>query len=544
MDTEDFKNTINIGIVTDDYTVPFWVSEVIKFLLVKNSVDFYYLANDPPVDSCRSYFYSIYKRIERKIAKKYLDKYPLKNISSTISKLKKLDCQIRIIDGTFKINLEEINDKNIDVILYLGCAGLHTFEFEKTDNTKCRILYLSPGDGRKYGNYCPGYWEAYDKSLNTHITLNAVNLQSGDISEIYKTNTRTVTNSAALNENNIWLAGIRLFDDAIEQIINNRSAHDINHSDVKKHITHLPNERRNPGLANIITFTISVTINKIIKKIINSYKRKPNWIIGILDQNNFDLQRGTVDHVSWSIPSKSSFLADPFLFGYNGEFYIFMEILESKRPKGEIAVSKLLENNKISDPKIVVKEEWHLSFPFIFKYKKKIYMLPEQGDSGELWLYECQVFPDKWERKFRIMDNLSCKDAVLYYHKGMWWCFLSKSYGSMSQDNLYIYYSDDILKIWKPHSMNPIKSDLRGSRMAGNIIKKEGIIYRPAQNCSIKYGGSTIIYEINELTPDTYLETEISEIFPDIERPKGNIRMHTLNKAGKFIAIDGTGYYE
>ena len=41
---------------------------------------------------------------------------------------------------------------------------------------------------------------------------------------------------------------------------------------------------------------------------------------------------------------------------------------------------------------------------------------------------------------------------------------------------------------WTPHPENPIVTDIRTARPGGKIFIQDGKIYRPSQDCSIRYG--------------------------------------------------------
>ena len=62
---------------------------------------------------------------------------------------------------------------------------------------------------------------------------------------------------------------------------------------------------------------------------------------------------------------KGYWYADPILFNYNKEKYLFTEAFNMKKQIGYLAVSKY-ENNKFSVPKIIMKRKFHLSYPCVF----------------------------------------------------------------------------------------------------------------------------------------------------------------------------------
>ena len=97
--------------------------------------------------------------------------------------------------------------------------------------------------------------------------------------------------------------------------------------------------------------------------------------------------------------------ADPFLFVEKDQLYIFYE-RKTDFSKGSIYVQRYDGQNWF-DFGCVIHEKFHLSYPQIFRYKNKIYMIPETEEDGKLWLYESSNFPNNWfQRKILISEKL------------------------------------------------------------------------------------------------------------------------------------------
>ena len=84
--------------------------------------------------------------------------------------------------------------------------------------------------------------------------------------------------------------------------------------------------------------------------------------------------------------------------------------------------------------------------------------------------------------------------------------------------------------------MNPIVTDVRLARPAGKVFVRDGIVYRPSQDCSGRYGNSFDINQVTDLTIEMYKEKTILKVRPDWDRNlKGT---HTFNSDGGFTIID------
>ena len=98
-----------------------------------------------------------------------------------------------------------------------------------------------------------------------------------------------------------------------------------------------------------------------------------NNIKNIIFSKNLDLKK--LKNVNLFKPPKHEFWADPFLFEYKKKKYIFFEKYLKKDNRGIISVGELKNNHLINIKDILVKN-YHLSYPFIFKHNKKIYLVP------------------------------------------------------------------------------------------------------------------------------------------------------------------------
>ena len=76
--------------------------------------------------------------------------------------------------------------------------------------------------------------------------------------------------------------------------------------------------------------------------------------------------------------------------------------------------------------------------------------------------------------------------------------------------------------------------------MAGNFFtRQDGRLVRPAQDCSVCYGGSLVFHEVEELTPKDYRERQIIATTDVASFPAPwNQRCHTFNLADKRVVFD------
>ena len=130
-------------------------------------------------------------------------------------------------------------------------------------------------------------------------------------------------------------------------------------------------------------------------------------------------------------------------------------------------------------------------------------MIPESAENRTIELYRFRVFPDDLEFVHILMENVEAYDATLEEYNGLWWMFanVKPHAGASSWDELCLFYSDSpISSTWHPHPLNPVVSDVRCARPAGNLFVQDIYLYRPSQNSSHRYGYGLNINRILDLT--------------------------------------------
>ncbi|MEM9917716.1 MAG: hypothetical protein AAF990_06450, partial [Bacteroidota bacterium] len=239
-------------------------------------------------------------------------------------------------------------------------------------------------------------------------------------------------------------------------------------------------------------------------------------------------------------PPKDRFWADPFLLERAGRYYLFFEELPFETDKGHLSVMELFEDGSHGPVSVILDKPYHLSYPFLFEYDNRLYMIPESYQADNVQLYECTDFPTTWTHRMNLMEDVCAMDTTLFYHNNKWWLFtaLTETEGSSHHDELFLFYADTPLtKEWTPHPQNPIVSDVRRARPAGNLYWQDGVLIRPSQDCARKYGFGFNLNIVEELTETTYREKRWKHVRPDWD--KSVHRTHSITHLPGLTIIDG-----
>ena len=262
-------------------------------------------------------------------------------------------------------------------------------------------------------------------------------------------------------------------------------------------------------------------LKKIIKKLINK-KNPDNWTLATF---NCDLKKiikskvidkNIFKKIDLLKHKKNEFAADPFLFKYKNEVYVFYEKFNKELNKGVISVAKLKDNKLYNNKDILVKK-YHLSYPNIFEHNHNIYLIPETYQFNKLSIYKFIDFPHKLRLVKTFLKNEIVADPTFFNYKGSVWFFINKTNKNLLNLNkdLFLYkINKDFTKI-TPHKQNPIKSNMYGGRSAGSVIKYKTRYIRPAQiNKKGIYGFGLVFFEIKKLDLNLYIEKKITAILP------------------------------
>jgi hypothetical protein len=226
------------------------------------------------------------------------------------------------------------------------------------------------------------------------------------------------------------------------------------------------------------------------------------------------------------------FIADPFIIANRDKYYLFFEVLNAKSDLGEIglASSDNLYNWKYE--RIVLKEDYHLSYPMVFHWDGDIYMLPETSNDKSIRLYIADNFPFKWKFVGNMLKGESYRDSTIFRYNGIWWLFTtSDDYAKRHFTRLRLFYSKDLISnTWTEHPKSPVKIG-RYARPGGRILFINDKIFRFSQDLLPCYGSRIIVSEITTLTKSTYNE-ETMEDNPFLVPGKNNwnkTRIHNID---------------
>ena len=426
-----------------------------------------------------------------------------------------------------KFDIELIRNANLDLLIRAG-SGILKGEILNVCPNGVISFHHADNDINRGGP--PGFWEVYEKNPRTGFIIQRLKeeLDGGDV--LYKGFIATRW-FYSLNVANLYEIANPFLHHVIEDITSDKPKLSIkNKSPYSFPLYTAPNIFQ--SLFYLLKNSL-ILIDKIFNKITRKFYR---WGIAYQFVNNW------WDVTLWrskKIPNpKHRFLADPFVIKKNGVHYCFVEDYNYKTRKGSISAYKI-NLAGYEDLGIVLEEDFHLSYPFIFEYENQLYMCPDTHEKKEIRIYKCDEFPHRWSFHKTIMKNISAVDTSIFKYDNKWWLFTNIDQSIVGDHGcqLYIFHSSNpFTEDWTPHATNPVIFDPLIARNGGLIIDNNNI-YRVFQQQGFdRYGKGLGIAKICTLTSTEYDEKIISKVearfFPSI------IAAHTYNFNNGLLVID------
>lgn len=240
------------------------------------------------------------------------------------------------------------------------------------------------------------------------------------------------------------------------------------------------------------------------------------------------------------VAPRGDYWADPFVVEHDQRQLVFVEEFIGRRRLGIIVCLERLPDGSAQRLGVVLDEDSHMSYPQVFQWEDAWYMTVENCAARRVSLYRATEFPLRWERVTDLITDRVCVDATLHHQQGVWYLFGNVSEcGANASDELFLFVSERLEGPYRPHPCNPIVSDVRRSRPAGQLFLKDGKLIRPAQCCVPVYGAATVFNQVSVLSPTHYSERPISRLDPDWAPSLDGC--HTYNKSLTLEVLDAHG---
>jgi hypothetical protein len=523
------EKPIRVIILSDGIVVKKWVADIVQFVIDSPKFELVgTIINESNNKSDSSFLYRSLRYVDRKLFS--TSNNPFQNIqlnfdSKLIYRTKPIQKQYS--DWLNEDCMNHIKFLEPDLILRFGFRILRG---SFLNIPRFGVWSLHHGDNKVNRGGPPAFWEVVLKEPISGVTLQKINedLDGGVV--IGKAFTKTDFLSFYRNQVHVYEIGVQLFKDKLAQL-------NYDNLNIEKPVFNFYDYPlyRNPSNSDSFKIFINYFLRILNKKYSDTIYEQ-QWIIKHSKKNNNET---SIYRYTDLIPPKGFNWADPFPIYDQNTLYLFAEQIGKDR-KGKIVCFEYdTTANSFSDPKLILEEKHHLSYPFVFKYNEKWLMIPESGDSEQLTIYKSIEFPYRWEIEKNIFNDKKLFDVTPFQYNSKWYSFASERILNYISPNDYLTLyelPEGPLGEWRLHNSSPIKIDVRGGRCAGKVLERDGKYYRVAQLGAPKYGFAIQYYEILNLDSTSYDEKLVETIYPNWDTT--SLAIHTFNTVNGWHFVD------
>jgi hypothetical protein len=517
-------------LVADSTTIPNWLFKCIENVEQSRAATFVLVLRAAPekepgslrfVRQLGKFFFWLYMRMDRYLFRRFPDALAPIHLQSALPSR-------RVLDGPDL--LRTLQEERIDVVLDPfsllrgGCLA------EPSRYGVWSITFGQSGDPRTQST--PAFWEVIEGKPSTETRL-CIHWKGLDKKlTLYVSVAATDRRSVSRSQNHIYWKLSAALARKIQMLWEDPDAFlERLKAAAPFEVTRSPS--RAPGNLEMVRAGTSLVRRYVSDKWMSTLYRE-QWALAYRYGMGDQLVMGTFHQL---MPPVDRFWADPFPIQVGNDHYIFHEELLSSTGKGSIVLTVVDDKGRNARPIPILERDYHLSYPSVFQWDGDFFMIPETAARRQVELYRCVNFPAHWTLERVVLSGLTALDPTPALLFGRWWLFASiPAYGAGPTDELHAFHADSPVGPWTPHRNNPIKSDVRSARPAGRIFENHGQLYRPAQDCSKRYGYAVSINRILQLDPETYEEVELGKVGPNWGPNVEGV--HTFNVAGNMTVID------
>lgn len=426
-------------------------------------------------------------------------------------------------------DINKIKSNNIDIIVR---CGLGILKGEILSSSKFGVISFHHGDNRINRGGPSGFWEVLNNEPSSGFIIQRLTeeLDGGPVlfrGNIMTSNTWLSNNDKLLSKSYFFMKRL-LLEVALNDCLPNLEAPTLHDRPLYKINSNLI------LLKYICKVLIPILGRRISSLLRGSYIGR--WSIAYAKHDNFNKSLWRYKEIE---NPRGRFLADPFVFKKNGRTVIFAEDYFFNDSKGRISAIEIKQSNE-EFLGVVLEEDFHLSFPYIFESEGIVFMIPESSNNKDIRLYECIDFPTQWKLKAILMKGISAADTMVFKKFDKWFMLTNICSAGVNdhQSELHIFWSSSLESSeWVSIKCgNPVIFHSESARNGGFFIH-DGSLYRINQiHGKYHYGKGFGINIINVLDEFDYKETRLKNV--EAHFKKNIFSSHHFNAYEDIAVVD------
>lgn len=539
------KEKLRIGLFTNDLRVPAWIYELTRRLLDAHYSRIVFVTRRIATGSLNDHYRNgkiagnLYSAIEKSVFRISDDPFQMRNLEELLQEIPIVEVPVREKDGFDHIDenvRRQLSEFHPDVCVKLG---FRQFTPDLLSIAGSGIWEYHHGDSNSFRGGPPGTWEVFSDSVQTGCELRMLHHENerGTILMNSWSSTKKTINR---NLYHYYWKSVEFLPRKLNELYERGAAQfrqEFDQKGVQLEFYSRPEYSR-PAHHQYFLLLYKHMLRQL-KLTFSKLMYRNQWILLYVLNTRREGIEFSLPKYRRLLPPADRFWADPFIIYKEGVYYVFVEEYIYSKKKGHIAVMTIDRDGIVSVARTVLERPYHLSYPFTFNAGGEIYMVPETSGNRAIELYRCIGFPNEWTLERTLLKDVNAADTTILYYNNRYWLFtlIAPAKGPVTRDELYIFHSTSLQSdTWIPHQKNPVISDVKRARSAGRIFNYGGKLYRPSQDCSLRYGYRILFNEIIVLTESEYQEQEITVIAP--EWKKDLLATHTFAHEGNLSVVD------
>ena len=539
------RDPLRVGILIDSLVQPRWIRRIVQDIQASSLARVVLVVRPAPAETGkassfregwrgpRHLLYRLYARLDDHWHARPDDPFQPASLEELVRDCEVLEIRPGRAPAGGEIGAEDlagILGHDLDVFLFLGEGAPDEC---LSGTARYGVWSYRHGDGAAYPGAPAGFWEVMEAAPVTGSVLQRLARGGGAPEVLYRSFASTDWLSVRRSRNNYyWKSSafvIRKLADLGER--GPEALEPVEPSGTKAE-SRASAPSSPPGNLKMAGLMLRLA-GRFARKKVRELLAREEWFLASSREAGIPNGAG----LEYIFPPKDRYWADPFPVRWNGKTHVFLEEVPHETKRGHISVMTLQEDGRWGGPVKVLERDYHLSYPFLFRWENDWYLVPESAGNSTVELYRCVSFPAEWRLERVLLQGEKLYDVTLREIRGRWWMFASMAVGgALEWDELHLFHADSPLGPWRPHRRNPVKSDVRSSRPAGSLFEWQGSLCRPAQDCSRRYGYAISVNRILRIDTEEYREVEVSRILPGWD--SSVLGVHTLNMLDGLTMMD------
>lgn len=548
---------LRVGVMLDALAVPAWIARILRQLLRADFVDLALVVRNGEtpaaprrLDRFRRprrdrLLFNLYSRLDARVFRSTPDAFAIEDMSEELAGVPAITAvpsrpkpfEHRVSAET----VEEIRAARLDVAIRFG---FNIIRGDILDVARYGVWSYHHGDHREYRGVPAFFWEMYEGNPVSGTMLQVLEHQLDAGRVLYRSFSATDGLSLNRGRNGAYWKSAEFVIRCLTMLHERGWDHLASRPEYLEVVSYDKPIYRTPTNGQTLRFLLRMTAGALMRQLDKrlleyqwhiAYRRTPDSreaAAGELPPGGS--LRDSPFQLIGAPPGR--WYADPTVVEDRGSQHLFFEDYDIVREKGGISWSAL-ERGSPTAARSVLAREYHMSYPFVFRWEDAWYMTPETGDNRTVELWRATDFPEQWELERVLLEDVDAVDATALAHDGRFYLFVNLAVpGASLRDELCLFQAESPGGALLPHPLNPVVSDVRRARPAGGVFVHDGMLIRPSQDCSQRYGGATVFNRITTLSQSEYAEEPIGRLGPSWLH--GNVATHTFNGNAQYQVVD------